>query len=769
MSHTSTCALLISALILCTPAHAQQPTQPEPQPTPQESPARPPFDATAPEPTPAHRPHIGLALSGGGARGLAHIGVLKWMEENHIPVDSVAGTSMGGLVGGMYATGMSPAEMENFVEHIDWDDVLLSEPTYDQLSYRRKQDRRSLQVSALLGIKKGLRGPNGLSPGHGVGLLIDKVAFPYSTISSFDDLPTPFRCVATDMLNGGAVVLKDGSLAESLRATMAIPGVFTPVDLNGRLLADGGIVDNIPTDVARTMDADIVIAVDIVGPLSTRDKLQNISGMLDQTISLMSLEHDRRSLREADLVLAPDLGDTSIFDFNLAQKIIRMGYEGAARRAVVLRRFAASDAEWRDFIADRESRKRTPQTTAQALAVTGVPADQQQYLEKRLQKTIAKGVDEKRLDARLTHIVGEGRFDSLGYEGFVQNGVPALRVVAHEKTYGPPFIDFAVNVDGSGTAAFDFSAGARVTFMDVDHHGGEWRNDLLLGSSNLAATEFYQPLGNSHVFVAPFAFASKFARNAFEDTTRVAIFGDERAGGGLDLGYDSGRRSEFRLGYEIFDGKLDPLVGSAGLPVVSGSTGEVRARYVWDGEDSPSVPGKGSRVTVDLSRVLQSPGLLHPIGQLDVQTSTFIPTGPKTSLFYVASGGTTFHGEAGPFQVFALGGPFHLGAYLPQEFIGNHYAYSSLGFRRELYRLPQFVGRKIYWAGWYEAGSAWGGSILPGTISPGTAVTDSGAVVVRGTINLGIIAETFVGPVGLGGSVSPTGQSRLNFSIGRLF
>jgi NTE family protein len=199
-------------------------------------------------------------------------------------------------------------------------------------------------------------------------------------------------------------------------------------------------------------------------------------------------------------------------------------------------------------------------------------------------------------------------------------------------------------------------------------------------------------------------------------------------------------------------------VGSAGLPIVSGSTGEFRARYVWDGQDSPSVPASGSRIVATLSRVLQSPDVVHPIDQFEIETSNFVAVTPKTSLFLLASGGTTFRGNAGPFQVFALGGPFRLGAYLPQEFLGNHYAYSALGFRREIYRLPQVVGRKIYWGGWYEAGSAFG-----------TTAGDAGPVVVRGTANLGVIADTFIGPIAIAGSVSPTGQSRINFSIGHVF
>jgi NTE family protein len=742
--------IFLAAILGSTISKAQQ----EPAPTP---PAQTTDIPT--RPLPPHRPTIGVALGGGGALGLAHIGVLQWMEENHIPVDKLAGTSMGALVGAVFATGRNGVEMRQLVKTILWDEALLKEPSYAQLSYRRKQDRRDYQFGGELGLKHGFNGPNGFDPGHGVGLVLDRISFAYSTISSFDDLPTPFRCVATDLLSGQSVVLHDGSLAQALRASMAIPGVFTPQELDGKVLADGGIVDNLPTDVVRQMNADVVIAVDIVTQPPTPTQFESVSGVLTRAVDVMVLDNERRALQLADIVVSLDLGKLGAFDYDQSETIINLGYKAAAARAAALRPFALSDADWQTYVAERETRKRSPEKFAEVLEVTGVSGDEQQHLEKRLQKTLhndlrADNLNIDKLDARLTQIVGEGRFDRMGYEGFVQNGVPGLRVVAHEKSYGPPFVDLAVNVDGSGVAAFDVSGGARVTFMDIDHHGGEWRNDLLFGSSNLAATEFYQPLAMSRFFVAPFAFASKFARNSFTGETRVAVFGDERAGGGFDLGYDSGGRSEIRLGYEIFSGKLDPLIGSAGLPIVSGNTGEFRLRYVWDGQDSPSVPSRGFRIVSNLSRVLQSPDLAHPITQLDVQTSTFEPISARTSLFFVASAGTSFHGTAGPFQVFALGGPFHLGAYLPQEFLGNHYGYSSLGFRRELYRLPQLVGGKIYWAGWYEAG---------------TAFNDPDSVVVRGTFNLGVIAETIAGPLALAGSISPTGQSRINFSIGRLF
>ncbi|MFZ1141144.1 MAG: patatin-like phospholipase family protein [Candidatus Sulfotelmatobacter sp.] len=712
-----------------------------------------------PPAVPAHRPRIGLALSGGGALGLAEIGVIQWMEENHIPVDRIAGTSMGSIIGAMYATGMSPTEIQQFAERINWDEAFRPEPVYSELSYRRKQDRRDFLIDAPLGLKHGLRAPNGYNSGQGVGLLLDRIAFPESDVASFDDLPIPFRCVATDMLSGEGVVLRDGPLAQAVRASMAIPGVFTPVEINGRVLADGGMVQNIPVETVLAMDADAVVAVELQLPPGDRKELETLTGVLSRAVDVMITQNERHSLALAKAKVSIGMNGFSETDYARVTELVALGHRSAAAQSAALLPFAIQNpSEWQEYLAARAARRHRPPEKIETIEVTGADPATNSRIQHRLSKALQGPLDLSKLDTQLTRIAGEGQFDWLGYEGFTQNGVPGLRVTTHDKSYGPPFVDLAVNVDGSGVAAFDFSAGARVTFMDIAHRGGEWRNDLLFGSSNLAASEFYQPLWQSRFFVAPYAFASKYARNSFTGLTRVAVFGDERAGGGFDIGYDSGRRSEFRIGYEIFDGKLSPLIGDAGLPIVSGSTGELRARYVWDGEDSPSVPRAGTRVVVTASRVLQSPDLAHPIGQLDVQTSSFVPVGPKTSLFFNVSGGTTFRGSAGPFQVFSLGGPFRLGAYLPYEFVGNHYVYSSLGFHRELYRLPELVGGKIYWGGWYEAGTAFG-----------TATSDPGPIVVRGTFNLGLIADTIVGPIALAGSVSPTGLSRVNFSVGRLF
>src|SRR5215471_3943868 len=242
------CSLLLAVVAICRIAVSQDSV-------PREEPA-----------TAQRRPVIGLALSGGGALGLTEIGVIRWMEENHIPVDRIAGTSMGSIIGSMYATGMSPEEIQTFAKKINWDEAFLPEPGYAEISYRRKQDRRDFLVAAPLGLKNGLRGPNGINSGQAAGLLLDRIAYPSSGVSDFDDLPIPFRCVATDMQSGEAVVLHNGYLADAVRASMAIPAVFTPVELDGRILADGGMVQNIPVETARGMGAETVIAIELHYP-----------------------------------------------------------------------------------------------------------------------------------------------------------------------------------------------------------------------------------------------------------------------------------------------------------------------------------------------------------------------------------------------------------------------------------------------------------------------------------------------------------------------
>ena len=236
------------------------------------------------QPAKPARPRIGLVLSGGSALGLAHVGVLQWLEEHRIPVAYVGGTSMGGLVGGLFATGHDTAEMKEFVRSIDWSSVFNPAPPFRELAFRRKEDRRDFPNKLQLGLKKGIRLPTSIASGHEVGLVLSRFAAPYSEYRSFDDLPTPFRCVATNLVNGEQVVFKQGSLPIALRATMSLPAIFAPLQVDDMVLADGGMLNNLPVDVVKAMGADMIIAVALVDPEAKKESLESLLGVAKRSI-----------------------------------------------------------------------------------------------------------------------------------------------------------------------------------------------------------------------------------------------------------------------------------------------------------------------------------------------------------------------------------------------------------------------------------------------------------------------------------------------------
>ena len=273
---------------------------------------------------------IGVALEGGGALGLAHIGVLEWFEDHHIPIDYIAGTSMGGLVGGLYATGKSPAELKALVDKQDWDAIIEGQTSYQDLSFRHKEDQRALPNRIEFGLKKGFSLPSGLNSGQGVSLLIDRETLAYTHNGSFDDLPIPFRCVATNLVTGKAVVFDHGSIAQAMRSTMSIPGVFAPVQDGNNVYVDGGLLGNLPTDVVRKMGADVVIAVHLEIAPADASKLQNLFSVLGRSVEVMIHQNELQGLAAADLVVNVDLKDFDSLDYKQAGTIIDRGWEAAA-------------------------------------------------------------------------------------------------------------------------------------------------------------------------------------------------------------------------------------------------------------------------------------------------------------------------------------------------------------------------------------------------------------------------------------------------------
>jgi NTE family protein len=710
---------------------------------------------TGPSNSRAGRRRIGLVLSGGGARGLAHIGVLEWLEQHRIPVDYIAGTSMGGLVGGLYATGMRPEEIRRLASTLDWDKLLSGPPSYNELSFRRKEDRRAYPTILEFGWRNGLRLPRAINPTHYVGLLLDRLTLPYSTVPSFDDLPIPFRCVATDMIAAQPVVLKDGSLAQALSATMAIPGIFTPVEIEGKVLADGGLLDNVPSDVVQAMGADLIIAVNVGTPLGTRKDLQTLPGILSQVIGVTTIGNERRGLQLADIVITPELNGYTSFDFKDRAVIEQRGYIAAALHAAELEALSLDERSWDQYLADRNTRRRATVPAPVGIVVTGVSEDRAEAIREKLEKDVGQPIDPDNLDRQLSDIRGTGRYESLRYDLVQLAGQPWLRIHVLEKPDGPPFIIPAVQIQSRGAADVTFSAGFRLTNYDVAGRNSELRLDTIVGSNNLFAAEYYRPFGDTGLFVAPRTFYSSDRTDIYQNTIRVAQYLVRQGGVAVDAGEIFGKNAQLRVGYELGLQNGQSNVGaSTQVPNVEGTLSAASARFVYDGQNSVFAPTRGVRATASLFWYFRSPGAPEAYPQAEAGASSFHSIGSKGALFFYGAGGTSFNMQPGPIQQFTLGGPLRLSAYGLAQFRGSNYGLVAGGYRHQLGDLPTLLGGRIYGSVWYEGGS---------TFFLRTEAK------YRDDVAGAVVLDTLLGPLTIGGAWGKGGTGKIFFSLGRFF
>lgn len=705
----------------------------------------------------AGRRRIGLVLSGGGARGLAHIGVLEWLEEHRIPVDYIAGTSMGGVVGGLYATGMSPEEIRRLVSTLDWNKLLSGPPGYNELSFRRKEDRRAYPTLLEFGWRDGLRLPLAINPAHYIGLLLDRLTLPYSTVASFDDLPIPFNCVATDMIAAQPVVLKNGSLAQALSATTAVPGIFTPVEIDGKVLADGGLLDNIPSDVARAMGADLILAVNVGAPLGTRDDLQTLPGILSQVIGVSMIGNERRGLQLADIVVTPELNGFTSFDFKDRSLIEQRGYMGAAAHAAELEALSLDERSWQQYVADRNTRRRTTVPVPAGIIVTGVSEDRAGAIREKLAKDVGRPLDPDNLDRQLSDIRGSGRYASLGYDVVQLAGQPWLRIHVREKLYGPPFIVPAVQIQSRGADDVAFSAGFRVTDYDFPGRNSELRLDAMIGSNTLFASEYYRPFGDgdNRLFIAPRLFYSSDRTDIYQNTIRVAQYLVRQGGVAVDAGAVFGRNAQLRAGYQVGLQNGQSNVGASTQVLnVEGTLSAASARFVYDAQDSVVAPNRGVRATASLYWYFKSPGAPEAYPQAEAGASSFHSVGSSGALFLYGAGGTSFNMQPGPIQQFTLGGPLRLSAYGLAQFRGSNYGLVAGGYRQHLGEFPTLLGGKLYGAVWYEGGS---------TFFLRTEAK------YQNDVAAALVLDTILGPLTVGAAWGNSGNEKVFFSLGRFF
>ena len=455
-----------------------------------------------------HRPTVGLALEGGGALGLAHVGLLEWFERHHIPVDYIAGSSMGGLVAGFYASGMTADEMHRTVDQLNWSALVNGETDDRKLSFRRKEDVRSVGNETFLGLRNGLVIPSGFNSGQGLNLLLSRVALPYSQMKTFDDLPTPFRTVATDIVAARAHVFEKGALAEAMRATMSIPGLFDPVIDGKQEFVDGGLLNNLPVDLVKDMGADIVIAVYLETDPFDPNKPQTAFGVLARSLSAVIAANEQRNIESADMLITVNCSGLSTGSFGDYKEVIRRGEAGAQKKQALLDKLSLEDSEWTAYEQQRQARRRTTVDPPQFVEVVGVNEKLAENVRSYFVDDIGQRLDPATVEAQISQVMGTNVFAYINYAAVVENGRPGLRVYVHPSPSRPPTLQPAFIVDGSDYRNTRFTAAARLTALNFGGFRSELRNDFIVGSTYAIRTEYFHPFtALSHWFIAPRAYA----------------------------------------------------------------------------------------------------------------------------------------------------------------------------------------------------------------------------------------------------------------------
>jgi NTE family protein len=564
------------------------------------------------------------------------------------------------------------------------------------------------------------------------------------------------------MVNGQSVTLDKGSLSQSLRATMSVPGVFAPVQIDGRILSDGGLVNNIPTNVVKAMSADIVLVVNIETQLAGREALDNLLGVLAQTINIASADNSRRSLLQADIIIAPDLGTYVNTDFGQSKAIIDLGYQGAQQKIELLKGLALGEAEWQQHKAARAARER-PDTAPvpELIAVDGKNEDATQTIKEKLgDKYTNVPLDSAKQDELaqdLSSLTGTGRFDALDYDIIDRDGKTGLLIrttTTGEKVSKPTRLEIGFDVNSVESDNVNFVFSARLTLFDIGRYGAEWRNDLKLGSTTLIASEYYRPLNKTRFFIAPRISYERRRINLFDGNARLAEYVGANIQAGVDLGYMFNSRAEVRAGYTIGYESASRRIGDPLLPNVEGTFSALGVRFNYDGLDKAQVPNHGLYSRNSISYFLDSPESIGKFTQAESRNFGFVPVGKRYIGFSFGGLGTTFGDTAPLIRQFTLGGPFRLGGYGFEQFRASNYVQGGLGVLYNPEIFPTFLGGKAYIGAWYEGGS---------TFERGANFN------YRQSVSGGAILETPLGPVFLGGSMNENGRGRFYFSFGKIF
>jgi NTE family protein len=657
---------------------------------------------------PPARPRLGLVLSGGGARGGAHVGVLRVLEELRVPVDRIAGTSMGSIVGGLYASGKSPDEIEALLTEADWQSLALDEPPRRALPFRRKEDDRLALFPLEVGVGLGGVGLKpGISTGHKVEFVLRSWTLHTWDIESFDDLPIRFRAVASDVDTGEAVVLDRGDLARAMRASMSTPGGFTPVERDGRMLVDGGLADNLPVDVARAIGAERILAVDVgTPPRGISEKLSPVS-VFNRMISVLirqNADQAKASLLPGDLLVLPDLNGISAAAFGRIGEAVAAGEAAARAMADRLRALSVSEEEYAAYVRRLRDAGRRSRIRVDAVRLEGVPPARREALERRLRTRPGADVDQQDVAHDLARLYQEGEFEHVDFDVARGEEGTTLTFRVTPKTWGPGHLKFGLSVETAFSGDSDFSALVHYRRPEINPFGAEWKAVVGLGKPSTVFTEFYQPLHQGRVwFVAPYAEYLLERDPTFLPTGEVELLDSERAAAGLDFGVQFGNWGEIRAGLLRGRYRSDPVSEST-FPAQRVVLGAWRLKGTLDQLDNPFFPNKGNLTSLELLVSRSGLGADDEYEKLAFSSHQYGRFG-KNTLFGWIDFGTDFGSDIPFYDEFRLGGFLNLSGFAPGELQGDVRALLTVGYDFQVRPIGTIGG--IYAGIAIQGGNAW--------------------------------------------------------------
>jgi NTE family protein len=710
---------------------------------------------------------IGLALEGGGALGLAHIGVLLWFEKNHIPVDRISGTSMGALIGGMYASGLSVSDIEKIAESKVFSGIFTVEVPFADVSFRRREDRRELPQAITLGLRGGPSLRNALIADGGLNSFLSDNLLSYNRSElNYDTLPIPFRCVATDLDTMQPVVFDNGPLPQAIRASISIPGIFSPVQYRNHYLVDGAILDNLPTDIARQdLHSDVVIGVHLESAAFTESDVSSIVGVFARAFAAGTARNELVGKKGADILIDADTSKFSTGDYGKASELIQVGYQAAAKNGAALLKYALDDASWKAYQDNRQQRTRPHPATLDVAKVEGGSAAARQTTQTDLEPLIGKPIDGHTLDGTLRQVQGNGTFQA-SYDTYqatttqspadrTQAPGPDNGIVVHLSPVhnGPPFLLFGLDTAISNSNVTRNTTDFRLLNTDLGGFGSELRTDVRFGFLTQLSTEYYRRLNSSGYFVQPTVGIIRQPVYLWQNQVRISEHLEQQAGGGLDVGRTFNNHLQTSLEYRAQVVRWHLVTGQDGTPEVSGTTQTAVARLSYDSTRSGAFSPEGLRFNLVGGALFRSAGSENaPMAQIQFDKTFRISD--KDSFASSIDASTYFRRNVAEPLRFTVGGPLRLSASSIDEYRGTDTALLRDGYLRRIANLPAGYGQGLYAGFGYEAASIW---------SP------ERHSILRQDGILSIIGITPVGALTFGTSIGDAGRRKVFFTYGRLF